>query len=67
MTVSPRYLCRVCGTPHERRNRAVECCSEGETLSPEELEAIGQARLFDDGEPAMRPVAVEENGQQQLF
>jgi len=44
----PLFLCSKCSTPHPRRNLAVECCSQGETLTPAELEAIGQARLFDE-------------------
>jgi hypothetical protein len=63
----PEYLCSTCGTRHERRNQAVECCSLSPALTAEELEAIGQARLFDDGLPPAHPVAVETDGQQRLF
>lgn len=63
----PDYLCNTCGTRHERRNLAVECCSQSDALTAEELEAIGQTRLFGDGLPPAHPVAVEKDGQQRLF
>jgi hypothetical protein len=62
-----RYLCAACGRTHARRNLAVECCSTGAVLTADELEAIGQTRLFDDGQPPAHPVAVEPSGQQRLF
>jgi hypothetical protein len=63
----PTYLCERCGTPHARRNLAVECCSEGETLTPAELEAIGQGRLFDEDSAARIVPEVEPTGQALLF
>ncbi|WP_162600825.1 hypothetical protein [Paraburkholderia sp. C35] len=62
-----RYLCSVCSTPHKRQHHAVECCSTGKELTADELESIGQTRLFDDGPPPARPVAVEPDGQTLLF
>lgn len=67
MTTTARYLCATCGATHERRNLAVECCSTGSALTADELEAIGQTRLFEDGLPPAHPVTVEPDGQQRLF
>lgn len=61
-----KFVCRKCGAMHERRNQAVECCMAGEALTAEELEAIGQQRLFDDAPtaPALAPLECEPGGPQ---
>lgn len=66
MIGKPRYVCPKCGCMHARRNLAVECCSSSENLTIRELEAIGQERLFDDGEVERLP-EFEPNGQATLF
>lgn len=61
MTKALSFVCRECGTFHKRRNLAVECCSRGDALTTDELEAIGQQRLFGDSTPAVfkrEPIAV---------
>lgn len=42
------YECPACGKDHDKRHKAVECCSDPRKseLSPVELEAIGQIRLI---------------------
>jgi hypothetical protein len=73
MTIGLKFVCRKCGTMHPRRNLAVECCSVSEVLTTDELEAIGQQRLFGESAPTVEtrePVAVEGGGttkQMRLF
>jgi hypothetical protein len=64
---SPIYLCAKCDRQHTRRNLAVECCSDGDTLTVAELEAIGQGRLFDEDTAARIVPEVEPTGQALLF
>lgn len=66
MASQRKFICRKCGAMHERRNQAVECCMAGDAFSAEELEAIGQRRLFDDGQaaPTLAPLECEPGGPQ---
>jgi hypothetical protein len=61
------FVCRKCGAMHARRNLAVECCSVGDVLTTDELEAIGQQRLFGDSAESVtvrEPVEIERNAPQ---
>lgn len=67
MTAKNTFLCPQCRRPHRARHKAVECCSEGEALTPAELEAIGQGRLFDESGAADLLPESDPSGQSRLF
>jgi hypothetical protein len=61
------FLCPACKRRHPARHKAVECCSQGDELTPAELEAIGQGRLFDEGGAASLLPESDATGQNRLF
>jgi hypothetical protein len=67
MTRKPMYLCPTCRRKHAVRFKAVSCCAQGDELTPAELEAAGQGRLFDEGGAASLLPESESTGQSRLF
>ena len=67
MNRKPAYHCPTCRRPHAARFKAVQCCARGEELTPAELEAAGQGRLFDEGGAASLLPESEPTGQNRLF
>jgi hypothetical protein len=67
MTRKPMYLCPTCRRTHPARYKAVQCCARGEELTPSELEAAGQGRLFDESGAASLLPESDTTGQSRLF
>jgi hypothetical protein len=67
MTGKPMYLCPTCKRKHAARYKAVQCCAPGEELTPAELEAAGQGRLFDEGGATGLLPESDPTGQSRLF
>lgn len=47
-TVTEVFACPVCDKNYDQKHHAIECCSDPRNteLTPAELEALGQQRLF---------------------